>query len=85
MAIHRNDVIEGQTVILDGSELIDCELRQCTLVYKAQEPVKLDRCHLVGCTWQFEDAALRTVSLLKGLYLAGPPGKEIIEAIFRQA
>ena len=83
MAVHKNKVIENQTLILDGNEYADCELKDCTLIYKAHEAVKLERCRLGGCTWEFEDAALRTVSLLKGLWLSGHSGKEIVEAIFK--
>ena len=85
MTTQKKATIENQTLILDGNEFVECELRHCTLVYKGHAPVKLDHCHIIGCTWQFEDAALRTVALLKGLYVAGDPGKEIVETIFKQA
>jgi hypothetical protein len=85
MAMQRGEVLENQTLILDGNEFVHCELRHCTLIYKAQDAVKLEHCHLVGCRWQFEDAALRTVTLLKGLYLSGQHGKEVVEKIFRSA
>jgi hypothetical protein len=85
MAVHKKVVLENQTVLLDGNEFHHCELRHCNLVYKGLDAVKLEHCHLVGSTWQFEEAALRTVTLLKGLYLSGPHGKEVVEAIFRKA
>lgn len=85
MAVHTKQVLENQTVLLDGEEYHHCELRHCTLVYKGLNAVKLEHCHLQGCKWQFEDAALRTVTLLKGLYVSGQHGKEIVEAIFRKA
>ncbi len=83
MAVHKKASYESQTVILDGNEFIECELRHCNLIYKGREPVKLEHCHIAGCTWQFEDAAQRTVMMLKGLYTSGHIGKEIVEAIFR--
>jgi hypothetical protein len=83
MAVHKKASYERQTVILDGNEFIECELRHCNLIYKGREPVKLEHCHIAGCTWQFEDAAQRTVMMLKGLYTSGHIGKEIVEAIFR--
>jgi len=84
MAVHRNANIERQTVILDGNEYHGCTFNHCNLIYKAQDAVKLEHCHIVGCTWQFEDAALRAVTLLKGIYLSGGShGKEVVEAIFR--
>ncbi len=85
MAVHRKQHFENQTLILDGNEFIECEIRRCNLIYKGREAVKLEHCQIAGCTWQFEDAALRTVTLLKGLYQKGPVGKEIVEAIFRAA
>ncbi|HEV3259336.1 MAG TPA: hypothetical protein VG013_20890 [Gemmataceae bacterium] len=83
MAVYRKKAIESQTLILDGNEYVDCELKDCNLIYKAHEPVKLEHCRLIGCSWEFEDAALRTISLLKGLWLSGHNGKEIVEAIFK--
>jgi hypothetical protein len=85
MAVHKRAVLENQTLILDGNEYYNCELRKCTLVFKGHDAVKLEQCHLVGCRWQFEDAALQTVALLKGLYLSGSHGKEVVEKIFRNA
>jgi len=85
MAVKKKAVLENQTVMLDGNEYHHCELRHCNLIYKAHDAVKLEHCHLVGCTWQFEDAALRTVALLKGIYLSGQHGKDVVEAIFRKA
>jgi hypothetical protein len=85
MAVHRKEVLESETLVLDGQDFINCDLRHCNLVYKGHDVVKLEHCHLAGCTWQFEDAALRTVTMLKGLYLSGPHGKEVVEAIFKKA
>jgi hypothetical protein len=85
MAVHNKKAIEHQTLILDGNEFHHCELRHCNLVYKGHGAVKMEHCHLVGCTWRFEDAALRTVSLLKGMYLSSQHGKEVVEDIFRKA
>jgi hypothetical protein len=84
MAVHNQKTFANQEVVLDGNEFHGCELRHCNLIYKAQDVVKLEHCHLVGCTWQFEDAALRTVTMLKGLYRTGRAGKEVVEAIFQQ-
>jgi hypothetical protein len=83
MAVHKNATLENQTVILDGNEFHRCELRHCNLIFKAHNNVRLDQCTIVGCTWQFEDAAQRTVAMLKHLYQSGHVGKEIVEAIFR--
>lgn len=85
MAIHTKVHLENQTLILDGEDYVDCELRHCTLVFKAHRPVRLERCHLIGCTWQFEDAALRTVEMLKGLYMSGPAGRQVVQTIFEKA
>ena len=83
MAVFKQRTFNNETVLLDGNEFDHCEMRQCTLVYRANEVVRLEHCHLVGCRWQFEDAALRTVAMLKGLYLSGQAGKEVVEAIFK--
>jgi hypothetical protein len=83
MAVYKKANYVNQTVILDGNEFHDCEFRHCNFIYKGQEAVKLEHCHIAGCTWQFEDAALRTVIMLKGLYMTGNVGREIVDAIFR--
>jgi hypothetical protein len=83
MALHEKQHFERQTLILDGNDFINCELKKCNLIYKGREAVKLEHCHIAGCTWQFEDAALRTVIMLKGLFTSGHLGREIVEAIFR--
>ena len=83
MAVHTKEHFEKQTLLLDGNEFHNCEIKRCNLVYKGREPVKLEHCHLAGCTWQFEDAAQRTVLMLKGLYQSGQVGREIVDAIFR--
>jgi hypothetical protein len=83
MAVHKHASFQNQTVILDGNEFDHCELRHCNLVFKGHGDVKLDHCTIIGCTWQPEAAAQRTVVMLKHLYQSGQIGKEIVEAIFR--
>jgi len=83
MAVYKNQTLENQTLILDGNEFHHCEIKNCTLVFKAHEMVKLEHCRIGGCTWEFEDAALRTVLMLKGLWVSGHSGREVVEAIFR--
>src|SRR6266581_301632 len=50
MAVQRNATIERQTVILDGNEYHGCTFDHCNLIYKAHDAVKLEHCHIVGCT-----------------------------------
>ena len=50
MAEHQKAQFENQTLILDGNEFFDCDFRHCNLVYKGHEAVKLERCHIAGCT-----------------------------------
>jgi hypothetical protein len=83
MAVHNHATLQNETVILDGNEFQNCELRHCNLVFKGHSNVKLEHCTIIGCTWQFEDAAQRTVVMLKQLYQSGHVGREIVEAIFR--
>jgi hypothetical protein len=83
MSVHKQEQFENSTVLLDGNEYHECHMRHCNLIYKGRDAVKLEHCHIQACTWQFEDAALRTVTLLKNLYMNGQKGKEIVDAIFR--
>jgi hypothetical protein len=65
------------TIKLDGNEYSNCNFTRCVLVYGGGELPTLNANTFTGSTWQFDDAAARTVSFLRGLYSGG--GKELVE------
>jgi len=66
MAVHRSQVISNKTLVLDGSQFIDCTLIRCTLKYNGGIVI-LKGTSVSNCTWQFGGQALNTVELLKTL------------------
>lgn len=82
MATFEQRVFEGQTVVLDGETFQVCEFRNCRLVYKGAGIVTMDRCNIADCQFVFEDAALRTVMFMQGLYRSSPAGQKFIENLF---
>jgi hypothetical protein len=84
VASHKAETFENRSVVLDGDEYEDCTFRNCSLIYKGGEPPRLVNNYLENCSWQFQDAAERTVNFLKGLYHGlGQEGRVLIEATFR--
>lgn len=55
----------GKTIIVDGEKYLDCEFRQCLLIYCGGELPQFDGSFLNDCNWKFEDAALRTICFLQ--------------------
>ncbi|MBK0024506.1 hypothetical protein L7D45_22285 [Brucella pseudogrignonensis] len=70
----------GETVVVDGRKYLDCEFRQCLLIYRGGELPIFDGSFLDDCDWRFEDAALRTINILQRINYNG--GRSLIEALF---
>jgi hypothetical protein len=84
VAHYKAESFESRSIVLDGDEYEDCTFRNCTLIYRGGDLPKLLNNSLENCSWQFQDAAERSVSFLKGLYHGlGPEGRDLIEATFR--
>lgn len=84
MADHKTETFENRSIVLDGNDYEDCTFRNCTLIYQGGASPKLLNNYLENCTWQFQDAAERTVNFLKGLYHGlGQEGRVLVEATFR--
>lgn len=66
MKMHRNQVISNKTLVMDGSQFIDCTLIRCTLKYSGGIVI-LKGTSVNNCTWDFSGQALNTVELLKTL------------------
>lgn len=72
-------VFERQEIFLDGNKYAECTFTRCSLTYGAHGTVVLVGCNFNDCSWQFTDAAARTVNFMQGLYHSSPGGKALIE------
>ncbi len=60
-----------ETVTLDGASFEDCEFRDCRLVYAGGPPPSFDSCRFENCEWRLDDAAARTLAVLKVVWSVG--------------
>ena len=82
-----NQVIEqtfnGVSVNMDGSAYQRCQFVDCTLVYSGGEIPSIENCAIANCSWQFADAAHRTLRFLSAFYIsADPAAKQLVEQVF---
>ncbi len=78
MTVHVAQTFTGQRVYTDGQTFIDCDLRNCVLVYGGGEPPKIQGCSLGGVIMEFEGAALRTVSFMGAILAPVSPLKGLL-------
>lgn len=69
-----------EQVRLDGIEFVDCDLRNCELVYSGGPPFIFGNTPVEGCQIVFEGAAQNTLDTLAVLYNCGM--HEIVEGVF---
>jgi len=70
-----------ETVALDGETFVDCEFRDCRLVYAGGEPPVFRDCKFHDCDWRQDDAAARTLAYLKVVWNAG--GKATVQTLIK--
>jgi len=70
------------TLDVDGGNGDNCVCENGTIVY-AGGSVRLVSNACRNCRWMFTDAALRTLSLLRGLHAEAPAGSDSQVARFR--
>ncbi|MGA0601349.1 hypothetical protein ACO2Q3_11665 [Caulobacter sp. KR2-114] len=75
-------IFNQETVVLDGEHFADCEFRNCRLIYRGGEVPHFDGCQFEQCDWKFEDAAARTLALLKRVWTAG--GKSAVQLMIKE-
>lgn len=79
----ENTWFKDDAVRLDGNRYVKCNFTDCQLIYAGEDETDFQDCTFMGCSWTFDDAALRTLSFLTTLYhSAGPVGGDLVEAIF---
>jgi hypothetical protein len=66
--VHNGNHFAGGRVDLDDQEYYNCTFDDCTIVYSATGPVKVEGCHFNRCRFGFEEAAEGTIRFLTALY-----------------
>ena len=70
---------------IDGNTYTDCRFENCKLLYRGGDMPRISGCHFENCQWQFEDAAERTLVLLRQLdHGMGTGGAQLVEATLAQ-
>jgi hypothetical protein len=75
-------IFNHETVALDGESFYDCTFQTCRMVYSGGELPNFDHCQFENCDWKFEDAANRTLGLLKVIWGVG--GKAPVQAMIKE-
>jgi hypothetical protein len=69
--------------LVDGNTYKDCKFNACRLVYRGGPIPGIQNCEFHNCTWQFENAAERTLTFMRLIYHGmGPRGPELVEGAF---
>jgi hypothetical protein len=80
---HNEETFRDLRVALDGNEYRGCKFIKCVLVYSGGTPPVLVDNLMTHCRWEFEGAAIRTVSFMAAIYRgAGEGGRKLIEDAF---
>jgi len=82
---HTDETISNTTDVIDSNHYERCRFEGCILVYRGGELPYINGCQFDNCSWQFHDAADRTLSLLHQFYHGmGEGGVKMVEATFAQ-
>jgi hypothetical protein len=80
---YRDELIEGQDVLLDGRAFTGCTLRDCRMIVKGMRPAKLSGCTFHNVRWVLDGPAAQTIEFLAALYHdAGAGGRQLVEDTF---
>lgn len=83
MANHVGEKFGKQKVVIDGETYENCEFTDCTLIYRGGANVKISGCRFDNCKVGMEDAAERTLAMLRAIYHGfGDVGPRMIEDTF---
>jgi hypothetical protein len=80
---HTDATFENQDVVVDDAHYVRCRFTRCRLLYHGGPIPRIDDCQMLDCTWHFEEAAQRTLEMLRAIYhgLEGA-GQHIVEGAF---
>ncbi len=86
MAKRIAERLEQQRIVLDEDEFFECVFSRCEIVFRGGEKAYLVGCRFEDqCSFHFEEAALRTLAFLRGMYhQMGPAGLRLVENTFNE-
>ena len=85
MADYLGQDFNSTTLEIDGSVYDQCKFNNCKLIYRGGAIPTFSRCTLDRCEWIWNDAALRTIGFLRGIYSGmGPGGRQMVESILTE-
>ena len=74
----------GVTEVIDGNQYTECKFENCQMIYRGGDIPSIKSCHFNNCTWQFEEAAERTLVFMRLIYHGmGDNGPQMIESAFK--
>ena len=74
---------ENEDIETDGNEYLDCVFNHCRLVFRGGPIPVINGCEFIETGWFFDDAAGRTVSLIKEFTEKVDP--ELVESLFARS
>jgi hypothetical protein len=81
---YKEQHFAGSAQVLDGNEYESCKFHQCKMIYRGGPLPTINNCQFSECGWQLEDAAERTLVMLRLLYHGmGDNGPELVESALR--
>jgi hypothetical protein len=81
MSRHEDQTFKDQRIVLDGNEYQRCTFDNCEIVIDATGDKTIIDCKFIGCRWDLDGPAQRTVKDLARLYQM-PGMKDVIEGLF---
>ena len=82
MGEFREQIFEGQSIILDGNRFTGCTFRNCVLRFSAASAADLRANHFEDVRFEFEGSAAMTLGFLAALYRDGGGFEQIVESTF---
>ncbi|MGH7965644.1 MAG: hypothetical protein ACRERD_28155 [Candidatus Binatia bacterium] len=80
----EKQIFEGQDILLDGNEFVDCAFTRCHLEFAGIMPSHgASGCTFNNCTWGFIGPANHTLAFLATLYGQGEEAQRLIENTFQ--
>lgn len=80
-----NRPFDGETIELDRNTYTNCTFKNCTIVYRAEADLHLDRVTVSRSRWIIGGAARRTLRFLTMLYAhGGDVGRAVVEDTFEK-
>ena len=79
--VYRDQTLTG-VVRLDGATFVRCRFRQTRLIYSGGAPPSIEDCTFDGASFEFTEAAARTLALLKAMARPSSGLRDIFKASF---